>query len=87
MSALPDHKTGFMESEAFMDVLELFDQWQDDGAAPDFTIAQRRLHEAFNLNELRNLEVIAHVLVNLINAELSLRNRHPDFNEPGNPIH
>jgi hypothetical protein len=79
VSELPSHGTGFLESEAFIDVVALFGAWSDNGQAPDFTVVERRLHEQFNLSELRNLEVAARTLATLIDRELALRGSDPDY--------
>lgn len=87
MSDLPSHGTTWAESEAFMDVFTLFDQWQDGGPAPDFTTIRRRLHESFTLNELRNLEVVAQTFSALINVELATRGSESDYMHPADPTH
>lgn len=86
-STLPSHNTGYMESEAFMDVVVLFNTFGIDGQAPDFTPIQQRLREGFNLSELRNLEAITLTLTNLIDAELTLRGSDPDYKHPDDPQH
>lgn len=70
---LPSHGTGYAESEAFMDVVVLFADWMGDTHAPNFDDVRRRLRESFNDSELRNLDVVARTLVNLIEAELTQR--------------
>lgn len=86
-STLPSHGTGYMESEAFMDVVVLFNTFAVDGQAPDFTSIQRRLREGFNLSELRNLEAITFTLTKLINVELATRGSDPDYKHPDDPQH
>lgn len=86
-SELPSHGTGYMESEAFMDVVVLFNTFAVDGQAPDFTFIQKRLHDGFNLSELRNLDIIAKTLANLIDAELALRGSESDYKHFDDPQH
>ncbi len=78
MSDLPSHGTGFAESEVFMDVVASFGEWNGEGS-PDFAPTQRRLHDMFNLSELRNLETVTRVLTLLIDEELALRGSDPDY--------
>lgn len=87
MSELPSHGTGYAESEAFMDVVALFNTWDESGKAPDFTVAKQRLHDAFNLNELRNLEAITLTLRNLIDRELTLRGSDLEYKNSADSHH
>lgn len=84
MSSLPSHGTGFAESEAFMDVVASFSNWTGSGV-PDFAVAQRRLHDLFNLRELRNLETVARALTLLVDEELALRGSDAGYKHPDDP--
>ena len=70
-----------------MDVVVLFTNWMGDANPPDFSDIRRRLHESFNVNELRNLEVTAQTLLNLIDAELALRGSDSEYKHPDDPEH
>ena len=78
MTELPSHGTSWLESEALIDVIDVFNSDWSDAAPPDFTVVQRRLHEKFELAELRNLEMVARTLVTLIDNELALRGSDPE---------
>jgi hypothetical protein len=79
MSELPSHGTGWAESEVLLDVLTVFNGDWSDASPPDFTTVQRRLHESFDLRELRNLETATHALAALIDRELALRGSDPEY--------
>jgi hypothetical protein len=79
---LPNHGTGWLESEMLLDVVTLFADW-DGNLPPDFTIAQRRLREKFTLDELRNFEVTMLALRGLVSAEIEVKRfaEHSDEND------
>lgn len=79
MSELPNHGTGWIESEALLDIVQVFNGDWSDESPPDFTIVQRRLHESFSLKELRDLETVTHALISLIDRELALRGSDPEY--------
>lgn len=74
MSDLPNHGTGWAESEVLLDLLTLYNSWEDsDASSPDFTQVQRRLRESFDLTSLRTLELITHILSGMVSQELTTR--------------
>lgn len=79
--ALPAHHTGWAETEALMDVIDIYNQWDGNGT-PDFTTAQKRLHASFTSTELRTLRTIADTLGRLIDYELTWRD-HDDNHQAG----
>lgn len=89
MSTLPSHGTGWLESEVLLDLVTLYDEWneQDTSTSPDFTLVQRRLRESFTLTELRKLELLTHVLTGLIGNELALRGSDFEHKHPSDPEH
>lgn len=89
MSELPSHGTGWLESEALLDLVTLYDEWneQDANTSPDFTLIQRRLRELFTLTELRKLELLTHVLAGLVGNELALRGTDSEYKHPSDPEH
>lgn len=74
MSDLPNHGTGRAESEVLLDLLTLYNSWEDsDTSSPDFAPVQQRLRESFDVTALRTLELITHILSKMISQELATR--------------
>lgn len=71
-SELTSYGTGWSETEALLDVVEVYDSW-DGKSQPDFSPVQRRLRERFEDNELLTLETIVNTFAQFIAAELQRR--------------
>lgn len=74
MSELPNHGTGWSETEVLLDLIALYNADDFVHTQPDFTAVQRRLREKFNSAELHALDAIVTVLQQFIRVEITRRN-------------
>lgn len=83
MSVPTNHGTGWSESEALMDVVEIYNSWDGNGQ-PDFSPVQRRLRESFTDNELLALETVVDTFAQFIATELWQRGNEKGKSAPEN---
>lgn len=69
MSELPSYGTGWSETEALMDTLTIYNAWDANAEAPDFSTVRQRLAEKFTDDELVALAAVVEALGHLVESE------------------
>lgn len=74
---LPDHRTGYAETEALLDVADAWDGWIDDTQPAQLDVARARI-AMFTSVELSRLQTIALGLAGLIESRMNELTRTTD---------